>query len=594
MPDPEPSQEQPGMTVEDVEVTELEPPEEPEGGEGAGQAAGGGTPGGFRAGSLGPAHYTPPGAVRRRTWKPMVAAVALFLAAGWGITSVSVQLYVANAAEGEPMTLNGIVIDYDDYYDSNGADITEVPGVEVTVDGTNVTAVSDADGKFELKDVPGGRVTVRFHKRDWDQAVNATFDTYLYREYTGGDDRRPFPVKVRAWDPPAARPSKPFEPALQARLLDWPNADTVSLEVLVASFYGPLDGHNVLVGEQPSAYRTTVPYGEVVNYTFLASTGTGTYDALYLKVVPPVGDALVNETRVPLPQHPYGAGGWKSVEFPDVATFVRGGNVTSGDSVRLVVHSTGATEFTYRGEGDDWLPWVPLTAGEAELTIPLEALHAPDAGGFHLNVMARNGTVNGTVQATFLMHDPVIHDLDVTIPANATALFADVIVSTAEGHAIRYALPGGGWSAWQLWTPSMNRVLVPLPDTGQTTATVVVQTKDTAGNTLERSATATLTAIKGQVTKEYERYVANLRVCVPLIIIGVLFSAVGGWACMRRRRPGLAMLGSLGAMLASGFTIWGAIFAVVALAAITLSRDEFEEVQAAARAAAKEEGAEER
>jgi len=50
-------------------------------------------------------------------------------------------------------------------------------------------------------------------------------------------------------------------------------------------------------------------------------------------------------------------------------------------------------------------------------------------------------------------------------------------------------------------------------------------------------------------------------------------------------------------MLASGFTIWGAIFAVVALAAITLSRDEFEEARSAAAAraaAAKEEGAEEK
>jgi len=587
------------MTVEDVEVSELEPleEEEQEGAEGAGEPSGGGTPGGFRAGSLGPAHYTPPGAARRRTWKPMVAAVALFLAAGWGIASVSIQLYVADSAEGEPMLLEGIVIDYDDYYDSNYAEITEVPGVEVTVDGMNVTTVSDADGKFELKDVPGGRVTMRFYKRDWDQAVNTTVDTYLYRDYTGGSDRRPFTVRVRDLNLTTTKPDAPFQPSLEAKLLDWPTADTVSLEVLVSSFYGPLDGYNVLVGEQPNVYRTTVPYGEVVNYTFLASTGTGTYDALYMKVMPPVGDALVNDTRVTLPQHPYGAGGWKTAQFPDVATFVRGGSTTANLTAYLLVHSTGATECTWRIEGDPWNPWVPMTSGEVEIPTYLVRTVGDDivilpVFDATLEVMARNGTTNGTVR-TFVVHrDSVAPSLTASAPTNATTLFADVSITAPDARAFRYSLPGGGWSEWQLVEA---RALVPLPDDRRPTTTVTMQAKDVAGNVAETHVTATLTAIKGHDVDEYGRYVANLRVCVPLIIIGVIFSALGGWACWKRRRAGLAMLGSLGAMLASGFTIWGAIFAVVALAAITLSRDEFEESQAAAaRTAAEKEAPEEK
>jgi len=590
MPDPEPREEQPGMTVEEVEVAELEPPADDKEGEGA---AGGGTPGGFRAGSLGPAHYTPPGAVRRRTWKPMVAAVALFLAAGWGIASVSIQLYIADSAEGEPMLLEGIVIDYDDYYDSNYGKVTEVPGVRVTVDGMNVSAVSDADGKFELKDVPGGRVTVRFHMREWDRAVNASFDTYIYRDYTGGSDRRPFPVKVRDLDPKATRPDEPFQPSLEARLLDWPTADTVSLEVLVASYDGPLDGYVVSVGELPGVYRMDFAYGDTVNYTYLAQTGTGSYDALYMKVTSPTGGAIINGTRVPLPQHPYGAGGWKSAQFPEVATFVVGGNATQGSTSTVLVHSTGATECTYRA-GPIWQPWTPMTDGEVRLPVLLYSTPSSQSYDVTLHVMARNGTVNGTVGTVVVLHDDANPALAATVPANATALFADVSISAPDADAFRYSMPGGGWSEWQLVA---DRALVPLPDTGRSTATITVQARDLAGNVAEAQATATLTAIKGQDEKEYARYVANLRVCVPLVLIGVIFSALGGWACWKRRRPGLAMLGSLGAMLASGFTIWGAIFAVVALAAITLSRDEFEEARSAAAAraaAAKEEGAEEK
>jgi hypothetical protein len=592
MPDPEPSKEQPGMTVEDVEVSELEPLEEEEGIEGAGEPSGGGTPGGFRAGSLGPAHYTPPGAARRRTWKPMVAAVALFLAAGWGIASVSIQLYVADSAEGEPMLLEGIVIDYDDYYDSNYAKITEVPGVEVTVDGMNVTAVSDAQGKFELKDVPGGRVTMRFYKRDWDLAVNTTVDTYLYRDYTGGSDRRPFTVKVRDLNLTATKPDAPFQPSIEARLLDWPTADTVSLDVLVSSFYGPLDGYTVMVGEQPGTYRMDFSYGETVNYTFLAPTGTGSYDALYMKVVPTVGDPLINGTRVPLTQHPYGAGGWKSTEFPDVATFVQGGNITQGSTRTLLIHSTGATECTYRA-GGDWQPWTPMTDGEVRLPVLLFATAPADTYNVPVEVKARNGTSEGTVRTVNVLHDTSPPALTATVPVNATALFADILITAPDAQAFRYSLPGGGWSEWQLVAA---RALVPLPDARRPTTTVTMQAKDIAGNVAEAQVTATLTAIKGHDVDEYGRYVANLRVCVPLIIIGVIFSALGGWACWKRRRAGLAMLGSLGAMLASGFTIWGAIFAVVALAAITLSRDEFEESQASAAraAAAKEEAPEEK
>ena len=46
-----------------------------------------GKPGGLRAGGLGPegSRYTPPGGPRKRTWKPLLAAGMLFVAAFLGL-----------------------------------------------------------------------------------------------------------------------------------------------------------------------------------------------------------------------------------------------------------------------------------------------------------------------------------------------------------------------------------------------------------------------------------------------------------------------------------------------------------------------------
>ncbi len=585
MPDPEPSEKQPEMSVEDVEVGELEPPEEDK------AAEGGGTSGGFRAGSLGPAHYTPPGVTRRRTWKPMVAAIALFLAAGWGISSVAIQLYVADAAEGEELMLRGIVIDYDDYYGSNYADITEIAGVEVSIDGMATKAVSDSNGKFEIDNVPGGRFVARLYKRDWDQSVNATFDTYLFRDYTGGDDRRPFPVKVRDLDPKATRPDAPFQPALEARLLDWTNADTVRLEVLLARYEGPIDDLRIDVREAGLTVHRAMDYDRVIDYTFTAPTGTGDYGHIYLSAINAAGETVVPEVDVTLPSHPTGAGGWRGVAFPDTAVFVHGATVSNSTSKVVLAHSEGATEVTWRVNGSAWRPWAPMSAGEAEVVVDLaEGLSTVRQHDRLLELMARNSTGNGTVVPVHVTLDLVPPALVASIPDNATAPFADLYIEAPDARAIRYSLPGGAWSPWQL---ARGRALVPLDDNRLSKGTFTVQAMDLAGNVAEARVTATLTELKGQKEDDYAKYTANLRVCVPLIVMGVIFSIVGGWACWRRRRPGLAMLGSLGAMLASGFTIWGAIFAVVALAAITLSRDEFED-SAAARAAKKEEAPEER
>jgi prolipoprotein diacylglyceryltransferase len=84
-------------------------------------------------------------------------------------------------------------------------------------------------------------------------------------------------------------------------------------------------------------------------------------------------------------------------------------------------------------------------------------------------------------------------------------------------------------------------------------------------------------AIPHATAQEYDQYKSSLNVCIPVMVIGVTLAAYGGLMAWRRRRPGMAMLGAIGALLAGGLGILGAILAVIALAAITLSRDEFEE-----------------
>lgn len=160
------------------------------------------------------------------------------------------------------------------------------------------------------------------------------------------------------------------------------------------------------------------------------------------------------------------------------------------------------------------------------------------------------------------------------IGGEAVAPWAVFDLQSEGASAFRYKTPDGAWVPWQLVA---GRVLVPLPDTGAANVTVAFQAEDLAGNVAARTASVGYKAVPHETVQEYDQYKGSLRVCVPIMVIGVLLAAYGGLMAWRRRRPGMAMLGAIGALLAGGLGILGAVLAVVALAAITLSRDEFEE-----------------
>ena len=569
MPDEE-QQTSPDVKVEELSLDELEE----QGGEERPEAP---TTGGLRAGGLGPegARYVPPMAARRRTVKPLVAAVALFIAAGLGITGIALQTTLENRVAGDTFTLRGVVYDYKQYYDSSRK--VPIPGVNVTVAALGYHAVSDGKGEFTVTGLKGGKFTVGFYMRDWDVAINTTFVAFISGSWSSTDDPKPFPVKVNDLDPRTTRPDSPFAPAVQVRVLDWPTADSVTLGLLASSFDRPLEGLRVAFRESSGAYTgVSIPLAESVTYTFSAGTGSADYSQLYLKVLYPDGiKEFIGETRVSIPSHPAGTGGWRGVAFPEVALFVTGGGATNGSGPTTVIaHSTGATECSYRIDGGAWGAWLPMVGGEADVDVTFPPSLAE---GDHLvEIVARNASLaNGTVGGVHVTLDRTPPMLAPLVVGGASVAPFAVIDPQAEGaSAFRYQSPDGSWVPWQL---AAGRVLVPLPDTGAANVTVRLQAKDLAGNVRSGSVSIGYMAIPHQTVQEYDQYKGSLRVCIPVMVIGVILSAYGGLMAWRRRRPGMAMLGAIGALLAGGLGILGAILAVVALAAITLSRDEFEE-----------------
>jgi hypothetical protein len=555
------------VKVEELSLEDLED-------QGEQSKAGGATTGGFTAGAMGPegARYVPPMAPRRRTWKPLVAAVALLLAAAVGIYGVGYQLALETLVSDQHFTLQGFTIDKAKYDNLKEVD---VPFVNVTIKGTDIHLVTDAKGKFSVPDLRGGQYTIHFYAREWDRAINTTYTTYIFGDYKSAGQWRNFPVKVTDLDPKATQPTSPFQPSMEARVLAWPTADTVTLQIRASSFDRPLDNFTLMFRESSGGYGTiAVPYHDTVDYTFTAATGSADYSVLFAKMYDPSGGLFINETRIPIPAHPAGAGGWRSVGFPDVAAFVQGGNVTNGTSRSVVVHSNGATECSYRLDGGAWSsPAAPLTSGEAELTVPFPA---PLAAGDHLlEVVARNASIEGTPRALHVLVDREMPVLAPTVVGGkAVSTFAELDLQTEGASYVRYSLPAGGWVPWQLVE---SRILVPLADTGSLTTSAKLQVMDLAGNVATSTVNVTYEAIPLWRSDEYGQYVGTLRVCVPVMVIGVILCLNGAWCAWKRRRPGMAMLGAIGALLASGLGIVGAVLAVVALATITLSRDEFEE-----------------
>ena len=571
MPDDE-QQTTPDVKVEELSLDELEEQE------GEGKAEGP-TTGGLRAGGLGPegARYVPPMAARRRTVKPLIAAVALFIAAGLGISGIALQSTLESRVAGDTFNLRGVVLDQKEYLKGNSVPI---PGVNVTIKAVGYRAVSDSKGEFTVTGLKGGKFSVGFYMRDWDTAINTTFVSFISGTWSSTDKPKPFAVKVNDLDPRTTRPDSPFSPTVQVRVLDWPTADSVTLGLLASSFDRPLDGFRVAFREATGAYTgVSVPFADSVTYTFSAGTGSADYSQLYLKFLYPDGTKeFIGETRVALPSHPAGTGGWRAVAYPDVALFVTGGGVTNGSApLPVVAHSTGATECAYRIDGGAWGGWLPMTGGEADVDVTF-APSLPE-GDRLVEFMARNATLaNGTVRGVHVTLDRTPPLLAPTvIGGEAVAPFALIDLQSDGASAFRYRLPDGSWVPWQLVA---SRVLVPLPDTGATNVTVGFQAMDLAGNVATGTASVGYMAIPHLTVQEYDQYKGSLRVCVPIMVIGVVLAAYGGLMAWRRRRPGMAMLGAIGALLAGGLGILGAILAVVALAAITLSRDEFEETGA--------------
>jgi hypothetical protein len=536
--------------------------------------------GGFRAGGLGPEgrRYVPPSGPRRKTWKPVAAAFMLFFAGVLGIFSLTLQVTIDDMDRDDTWTLKGEVWDKEEYDDNN--EEISIPGVKVTLDGLP-PVISDADGKFEIEDIPGtvsfnllyADFTLSFEKRSWNQAIDTTYNTYVLMNFDQTERRWPFLVVVNDLDPNGTRPAG-FNPSLNAEVLDWPTPDIVKLRVALTSFDTSLQGYKLVFREagDSSASPGDYNYTPEVEYSFRSPTGMGDYSSLEIRAMSPSGENVTDWTKVMLPDHPVGDGGWEGTDFPDVALFVKGGSNTNGTARTVLVHSNGGERYRYRVDGGSWEDWSDLDDGGAkfEWTPPTgltEHMYAID-------VMVQNATmVNGT-SVTEIFYDAEPPTLaPFVIGEKAIAPWAHINVS-AEGAAfLRYKMPDGTFVPWQLYS---DKLLVPIPAEGDSN-TVEVEVMDRALNTAKDTVTVEYEPIPVYRRDDTNESSTGLLVCLPIIILGIILTFLGGYMALKRKRPGLAMLGAIGALLASGLNPYALIAAVIALVLVTLSREEFEE-----------------
>lgn len=529
------------------------------------------TPGGLRAGGLGPegSRYTPPEGPRRRTFKPVLAAFLLFSAGFLGIYLIGIQLTLEGSVEGETFVLLGEVVDYEDYVPDQKR--TPVAGVNVTIDGVDGKQVTDSKGRFRFNEVPGGMFTIRFTKRSWDDAVNTRIVTYIFRDADDEENPIPFAVKVKDLDPDTSVPVTQDKPRVVAEVVDWENNDTAVIRVHASSFDQDLRDCSILVWEDgEDVFIDLGTYSNEVTYTF---SGEGDQSGLFIKVLNPEGGEYTEGTEVVIPAHPEGAEGWKATAFPQVALFVRGGHVTAEDEVTIAVHSGGSTEYAYRVGSGDWTAWSALALGHAEAAIPLGA----GEGILDIEFITRNATgVNGTPATVSVSVDRTPPTVE-PAPAQTRAVTSWAVFDPGAEAAsyISYQLPGGGWSPWLL---NIHELVVPIDDSGNT-ATVTFAAMDRAGNVANGTGNVAVTHLNEYFRDESELLRQSLMFCIPVIIIGIILSFAGGYSAYKRNRYLLAMVGCFGALMATGFTsmgIIGPVITFVAMALVMFSREEFD------------------
>jgi hypothetical protein len=538
-------------------------------GSGDGKDGDGKEPGGLRGGGLGPegSRYRPPEAPRRATWKPTAIAAILIIAAGYGVFTIGYQLTLEDRAEGNVYTMWGQVLDFDAAYDQREV---RIGGVNVTVDGVEDTAVTRSDGLFRIRDIPGGKFTIRFYKRSWDHAVNTEYTSILYTDVSESAAAT-FLVPVENLAPDRDRPVYEGTHGVLAEVMDWPSNDTVSLRLHATAFDEDLTKFTVQMGEPSELMFPMGNYANSFDYTF--SQG-GDQSTLTIRVMDE-SNVLYAQTILGIPEHPLGAGGWVNTDFPQVHTFVRGGSNTNGDDRTIAIHSNGATEYRYRVDGGQWMTWAPMADGHADLTwTPVG-----EPGDHDIEVSVRNETgVNGTSStATITLIDtpPQLDPRSTRGPAVTNEATFDP--GSANAMFIRYQPVIDGvetnWSAWQLY---MDEVLVPVDDSGdKTNSTVMFQAMDLAGNIETANGHVTIKRLEVQLVDDHAGFYKNLLICLPIQGIGILLAIFGAMMAYKRKRPTMVMLGAMGALLA-GYGIVGAIFAAAALVLVMMSREEFE------------------
>lgn len=550
------------MEVEELTLDDLRGPDVKEDGDDKG-------PGALRGGGLGPegSRYRPPEAPRRSTWKPTAIAVILVIGAGYGVFTVSYQLTLEGRAEGNIYTMWGQILDYDAAYDQR-----EVPigGVNVTVDGVDDSDVTKPNGKFRIRDIPGGKFTIRFYKRSWSEAVNSEYTSILYTDVSE-DRAATFLVNVENLAPDQDRPVYEGAHGVLAEVMDWPTNDTVSLRLHATAFDEDLSTFNVQMGESNEPLFDMGPYANSFDFKF--SLGAD-QSSLTIKVRD--GQNLTHaQTILGIPDHPLGPGGWESTVFPEVGLFARGGRYTNGTDRTIALHSNAAAEYRYRVDGGSWASWAGMTVGHGEM------VWTPDveAGDHEIEVMVRNETgVNGTsstVTITLVDTPPSLEPKSTRGPAVTNEATFDP--NSLDAMFIRYRPVINGedadWSAWQVY---MDEVLVEVDDSGdKEKAAVTFQAMDQAGNVGTADGEVTIKRQKEQFVDDHAGFYNNLKICLPIQGIGILLAVFGAMMAYKRKRPTMVMLGAMGALLA-GYGIVGAIIAAAALVFVMMSREEFE------------------